>query len=183
MGIKDKPLHLGFGNGDDYLGHLFTIGSRHFVFYDTEERRAWLVDGVSAVLHLLRAYLHYCLEDRCQRRYFLYSDGDIGEAGSDTAYTGAEAAYDVLMNAENQRLPLYPKKLDESEEKTTGLGAKYDNFTRLKTTSANFTLGERVEQLCHVLLQITAYHDDLNTQSGLGWRIKKSPRHQIEGFQ
>ncbi len=116
IGLKDKPLHLGFGNGDDYTGTLFAIGNRQFVFYDTEERRAWLVDGVSVVLHLLRAYLKFFLEDRCQGRYFTYSDGDIEEAGQTMAYTGAEAALDVLLKAENQNLSLYPKRLDELRE-------------------------------------------------------------------
>ncbi|UNI19547.1 hypothetical protein JDV02_005727 [Purpureocillium takamizusanense] len=184
LGIKDKALHLGFGSSDDYMGNLFTIEKRHFVFYDTEERRAWLVDGVSTVLHLLRAYLRFYLEDSRVRDYFIYSDGDIEEAGPNVAYTGARAAYEVLKNDKNQRLPLYPKMSEESEERIAKLGTKHeDDVTNLKATSRNFTLKERVEQLCYVLLQITAYHDDIHTQSGFGWRIKKSPRHRIEGFE
>ena len=166
------------------MGNLFTIEKRHFVFYDTEERRAWLVDGVSTVLHLLRAYLKFYLEDSRVSDYFIYGNGDIKEADPNVAYTGAKAAYEVLRNVKNQKLPLYPKRLEESEETTTKLGAKpEESITTLKATNTNFTFKERVEQLCHVLLQITAYHDDLNTQAGFGWRIKKSPRHRIEGFQ
>lgn len=176
VGVKDRPLHLGFGKGDDYMGNLITIGKRRFVFYDNEERRAWLVDGVSAVLHLLRAYIKFYAEDDRVSEYFMYSEGDIEEARQNVAYTGAKAAYEVLMNIKNQNLPLYPKSSVVSEERTT------NNVTTVKTDS-KFTLRERVEQICHVLLQSTAYHDDMGTQSGFGWRIKSSPRHQIEGFE
>ncbi|KAI2606644.1 hypothetical protein GGR54DRAFT_652332 [Hypoxylon sp. NC1633] len=182
LGIKDKPLHLGFGSGDDYMGNLITMGKRHFIFYDTEERRAWLIDGVSAVLHLLRAYLQFYLEDIRVGDYYIYKNGDIKEASSGVAYTGAKAAYEVLNNAHNQKLPLYPKNLEESEEKMVKLGVEHEG-RETTTTNTNFTLKERVEQLCHVLLQITAYHDDLSAQAGYGWRIKKSPRHRIEGFE
>lgn len=184
VGVKDKPLHLGFSRDDDYMGNLITIGKRNFVFYDSEERRAWLVDGVSAVLHLLRTYLKFYAEDDRISEYFMYSDGNIEEARPSVAHTGAKAALDVLTNINNQNLPLYPKKSVESEERTTKLGSKVDvDVATIKTTASNFTLRERVEQICHVLLQTTAYHDDMSAQSGYGWRIKSSPLHQIEGFE
>ncbi|KAK4184498.1 hypothetical protein QBC35DRAFT_505834 [Podospora australis] len=183
VGIKDKPLHLGFGSGEDYMGNLMAICRKYFIFYDTEERRAWLVDGASAVLHLLRAYLKFSIEDDLFSEYFMYSDGDIEEAVSAVAYTGARAAFKVLANSKNQNLPLYPKTSEKQEETTATLGTMLDErVTVFKETHTHFTLKERVEQLCHVLRQMTAYHDDLNTQAGYGYRIKKSPRHRIEGF-
>jgi hypothetical protein len=185
VGVKDKPLHLGFTKDNDYMGHLLAIGKRSFVFYDSEERRAWLVDGVSAVLHILRAYLKFYTEDSRVGEYFMYSEGDIEEPPPGVAHTGAKAAYAVLANPKNQNLPLYPKRCFLSEEKVTKLGAKIDvdDVTTIRTTCSSFTLADRVEQICHVLLQATAYHDDISTQSGFGWRIKASPRHQIEGFE
>jgi hypothetical protein len=185
VGVKDKPLHIGFGSGDDYMGTLMAIGKRFFVFYDSEERRAWLVDGASAVLHLLRAYLKFYIEDRIVGRYFMYSDGDITEAGPGAEYTGARAAFDILTNPRNQRLPLYPKGIVETEERATRLGKALDaaDSTTFRTTSSNFTLKERVEQICFVLLQATAYYDDMNARTGFGFRIRSLPRHQIVGFE
>ncbi len=143
---------------------------------------SWTVP--STVLHLLRAYLKFSLEDSRVGDYFLYSDGDIQEASPIAAYTGARAAYEVLLHPDNQRLPLYPKKSEDSEDRVSRLGQTHDlDVTTLKSTSTNVTLRERVEQLCFVLLQMTAYQDDLTAQSGFGWRIKKSPRHRIEGFE
>lgn len=184
VGVKDKPLHLGFGGGDDYMGTLMTIRKRHFVFYDTEEKRGWLVDGASAVLHLLRAYLKSSLDDPVIGEYFIYSDGHINEVPESVAYTGARASFKVLANIDNQNLPLYPKTSVESEDRTTQLGVNHNaDVTTIKVSSTKFTLRERVEQLCHVLLQITAYHDDLHSQTGYGIRMRASPRHQIEGFE
>lgn len=183
IGIKDKPLHVGFC-GDDYIGLLRTIKKRHFVFYDTRDRRAYLVDGLSTVLHLLRAYLKDSLEDGIMGHDFIYCEGDIEEASPGVAYTGARAAYEVLGNDKNQRLPLYANEGEEIEERVTKLGAKLeDSVTTLKATRSHFTLKERVKQICHVLLQTTAYHDDLDTQAGFGWRIKVSPHNRVEGFE
>lgn len=166
------------------MGNLITIGKRHVVFYDTEEKRAWLVDGVSAVLHLLRAYLKFYVEDDRLGSYFMYSHGNIEEARTGAAYTGAKAAYEILTNEKNQNLALYPKKSAMSEEKTATLGRNLEEeTTTIRLTNSNFTLAERVEQICHILLQITAYHDQGSTQTGYGFRIKSSPRHHIEGFE
>jgi hypothetical protein len=183
VGVKDKPLHLGFGR-DNYVGTLMTLKQRHFVFYDSEEKRGWLVDGASAVLHLLRAYLKFCTDDDCLSSVIMYSDGDIEEARRCTAYTGAKSAFEVLTNPINQSIPLYAKQSTPSEEHTARLGKKLDtDETTLKTTSSNFTLKDRVDEICQVLLQITAYHDDVGTQAGFGFRIRSSPRHHVEGFE
>jgi len=183
MGVKDKPLHLGFSR-DNYVGTLMTIKKRYFVFYDSEEKRGWLVDGVSAVLHLLRSYLHFCRKDDCMRNVFtMYSNGDIEEASCGTAYTGAKAAFEILTNPSNQSIPLYSKHFTPSEEHTARLGEKLETgVTTFKTTSSNFTVKDRVDEICHILLQIMAYHDDMSTASGFGFRIRSSPRHHLEGF-
>ncbi|KAK4161145.1 hypothetical protein QBC43DRAFT_218302 [Cladorrhinum sp. PSN259] len=183
VGVKDKPLHLGFGR-DNYVGTLMTLRQRHVVFYDSEEKRGWLVNGVCAVLHLLRAYLKFCTEDDCISSCFMYSDGDIEEASRCAAYTGAKAAFEILTNPSNQSIPLYARQSTLSEEHTARLGKKLDaDATTLKTTSSNFTLKEKVDEICHILLQITAYYDDVGTQAGFGFRIRSSPRHLVEGFE
>ena len=184
IGVKDKAVHLGFGNGDDYMGTLLTIRERYFVFCETEEKRAWLIDGASAVLHLLRAYLKFYLGDAAVSVYFKYSDGDITEASYGTAYMGAAAAFEVLAHPSNQILPIYPKNSVETEERTVTLGTKRkEDVTILKSTTSNFTLKERVDQICQALLQITAYYDDLSTTSGYGFRVLNSPRRTLEGFE
>ncbi|PVH82276.1 hypothetical protein DL98DRAFT_415128 [Cadophora sp. DSE1049] len=176
IGIKDKPVHLSFG--DDYVGMLLTISSRHFVFHDLDDRRAWLIDGASALLHLLRASIKHYQNDRRLRHIFKFDYDDFEEAI--TTHTGADAAFDVLLNAENQNLPLYPKTTETWAERTMTQGKKTEEVYKEKTF--NFCLKDRVDQICNILEQIMAHQDDVNSQSGVGFRLRSTPRRQLEGF-
>ena len=53
IGKKDKPIYL--RRDRSYVGLLDWVSVQPVVFYDVDDRRAWLVDGASALLHLLRA--------------------------------------------------------------------------------------------------------------------------------
>lgn len=183
LGIKDKPAHISFG-GDDYLGMLLEISNRHFVFYDRDDRRAWLVDGASAILHLLRASIKHYQDDRRVSRFFCFNDNDIEEADASTAYTGSKAAFEVLLNANNQKLPLYPKQPEVWQVRKTRRGDMHaeDDKTVTKEKTIHFCLKDRVEQLCHVLGQIVAHQDDEHTPSGVAFRLRCTPRRQLEGF-
>ncbi|EXJ66876.1 uncharacterized protein A1O5_10071 [Cladophialophora psammophila CBS 110553] len=181
IGMKDKAIHIDFG--DDYVGMLKVMADRHFVFYDVEAKRAWLVDGASGVLHFLRASLHDLRNDRRLRKLFQFDFDKFKDASCDSS--GGDAAFDVLSDEENMRLPLYPKMQKIWKETTTkedslgGLPAA-ENVEKRMTTSV--CLRDRVEQICHVLAQITAHQDDVHTQSGVGFRLKYTPRRQLEGF-
>lgn len=56
-GNKDKAVHI--KQQDEYLEGLKLIGHKFVVLHDIKVRKAWLVDGVSALLHLVRANLTY----------------------------------------------------------------------------------------------------------------------------
>ncbi|KAI6576213.1 hypothetical protein MCOR06_011122 [Pyricularia oryzae] len=186
VGVRDKPLHLAFGSGPNYMGLLSALEFYNFVLYDAQERRAWLVDGVSTVLHLLRAYLAFV--PRYSRGACFFNqdiEGQIEEACDPAmTYTGAQAAWKVLANEDNQNIALYPKQAGRSKEKITTLNAESsDTVIEIKDTKKNFTLGERVVQLCETLLQIVAYHKEHHSQSGYQFRPRKGLRNQIEGFE
>lgn len=53
IGIKDKPIHM--SRGSRFTDLLAWIAEQPMVLYDPGDRRAWLVDGASALLHLVRA--------------------------------------------------------------------------------------------------------------------------------
>lgn len=74
MGIKDKPEHINYD--DDYISTVQMISERHFVFYDTTCRRAWLLDGASALLHLLRAFIKNCQTQPRLKTIFVLEDDD-----------------------------------------------------------------------------------------------------------
>ncbi|KEZ39111.1 hypothetical protein SAPIO_CDS10501 [Scedosporium apiospermum] len=176
LGLKDKPRYISFG--DDYPGILRNVADRYFVFYDRDDRRAWLVDGASTILHLLRASIQN-YEDDPRFRSILCSEKTILKEAKASSM-GAVPACEVLLDVENQSIPLYPKKTEAWKENTLTPLTEPDPIVKKKTTY--FCVRDRVEQLCYHLLEIAAHQDDSQTRSGVGFRLLQTPRRQLEGF-
>lgn len=102
IGKKDKPVRA--AKNSDYHKQLEWIEQRFVVLYDGHDRRAWLIDGLSALLHLVRASIAH---RRGRGQEVLFSEDDIKE--SDSPYTGMAAANDVLLNRANMNLKVYEK--------------------------------------------------------------------------
>ena len=182
IGLKEQPRHRGFIIRD-CIDCLIALTDRHFVFYDTTDKRAWLVDAFSTVLHLVRAFLHDVLSSSV-KILFGYKQGDIEELAQDKAYRGAESSLEVLKM--NMDLPLYRKQAKIEEQTTTkaaaGNGARESPTEELKTLGEFVTLGDLVQSYCEVLLDIIHHHENMSKQPGVDLRIK-SQRHRIAGFQ
>ncbi|KAI5923380.1 hypothetical protein F4810DRAFT_668607 [Camillea tinctor] len=177
LGIKDKPVHIHFG--DDYNQMLSVIGQRHFVFYDVKDRRAWLVDGASGLLHLLRASIRELRSEYEVHSRFLLNDDQFEEAVA--THTGSSAARSFLFNENNKNLRLYVKSREEWLETTAQLNeGNPEEVTKAKVTY--FCVRNRVEQICNILAQMMAHQDDVHTQAGVGFRLQKAPLQQLEGF-
>jgi hypothetical protein len=175
IGKKDKAVRL--RSRDDYTMRLKWVSKKFVVIYDVKDRRAWLVDGLSAVLHLVRASLKYDLEDPF-KSLFRYEPSAFKEAPR--VHLGKETAIKVLTDPENMCLPLYAKPESSGEDITISeTGAR----TRmLSKTKSNYCLKDRIENICDVLEQIMAHQADVATQDGVGFRLKSTPRRHLEGF-
>ncbi|KAH6838544.1 hypothetical protein B0I37DRAFT_419478 [Chaetomium sp. MPI-CAGE-AT-0009] len=179
LGLKDKPVHINYG--DDYYGILQNISDRYFVFYDPEDRQAWLLDGASTALPLLQASIKHSQDDKRLRKLLCSPDNiELDEVEGPTLGSRAEAAWEVLSNQDNMNIPLRLKSISAWDETTIRRGEKIDQASKEKKTY--LTVGDRIEQICHVLCQITAHYDDVQTQSGVGFRLRSTPRPQLEGF-
>lgn len=180
LGLKDKPIHI--DHGDDFCGILENISNRCFVFYDVDDRRAWLLDGASTVLHLLRASIKHIQYDKRFRKLLCSPEIiELHDTSLEQSFgSRALASWDVLINRDNLNIPLRLKNTTSWEETTIRLGEKKDQVIKEKTTY--LTVEDRIEQICHILCQITAHYDDVKTQSGVGFRIRSTPRRQLEGF-
>jgi hypothetical protein len=175
IGKKDKAVNL--RSRDDYTMRLKWVSKKFVVLYDVKERRAWLVDGLSAVLHLVRASLKCDLEDPF-KALFLYEPSAFKE--TDRMYSGKYAAIQVLTNPENMSLPLYAKP--ESAKEDISIGDAGVQTRMLSKTKTNYCLKDRIESICGVLEQIMAHQADVATQDGVGFRINSTPRRHLEGF-
>ncbi|KAH7129073.1 hypothetical protein EDB81DRAFT_888840 [Dactylonectria macrodidyma] len=103
IGSRERPLRLERGKFSDKMKWL---EKKKVVFWDDGDKRGWLVNGLSALLHLLRAYIQDSSSGNF-RRFFLLKPESLVEASE--SYT-AKAAVDVLMNPENWDLPLFSRE-------------------------------------------------------------------------
>ncbi|GKT65318.1 LOW QUALITY PROTEIN: hypothetical protein ColTof4_09370 [Colletotrichum tofieldiae] len=178
MEIKDKPAHIKFAP-DDHIRTLRTLSRRQFIFYDVS--RAWLVDGTSALLHLLRAAIEdYQGDPDLERLGLLLFDADEIEEARKT-HTGRDAAFEFLANENNLAIPLYLRATEAWTEKTTKLGSREVEEV-LNEKSTAFRVKDRVDQIVRFLEQIIAHQDNVHTQTGVGFRLRHTPRRQLEGF-
>ncbi|KAI1130868.1 hypothetical protein F5Y10DRAFT_103811 [Nemania abortiva] len=177
IGKRDKAVH--FKYRDDYTMRLKWISKKFVVLYDVPERRAWLLDGVSALLHLVRASLQHDLNDHDPfKSLLLYKESSLSE--SLNTHGGKNAAISVLTNPRNLDIPLYAKPDANKVEVTTHEGG--GQTKALSSTKTNYCLRDRIEDICNTLEQILAHQADTSTQDGVGFKVKASDRRHIEGF-
>ncbi len=93
---KDKALSITRGNLD-YVSRIEWINGKSVVLHDVDDRIAWLVDGTSALLHLVRKSL---VQDSKGdfRHLWLFKPGSLKEADPEEAQDGerldrAEGSY------------------------------------------------------------------------------------------
>ncbi|KAF3930942.1 hypothetical protein ABW19_dt0209197 [Dactylella cylindrospora] len=102
IGIKDTPLHI---SRDCYVEKLKWIHKKYVMLWDEEDKRGWLVNGTSALLHLLRGSLESDSSDEFSLEC-LFKPEYMQEA---TEPHKANSAVSVLLNGQNRRLKIYSK--------------------------------------------------------------------------
>lgn len=65
IGNKDKPIHVSSHKG--YAKKIKWISKKFVVLWDEEAKRGWLINGATALLHLVRTSLDYCRTDTFER--------------------------------------------------------------------------------------------------------------------
>ncbi|KAK8918043.1 hypothetical protein VCV18_009373 [Metarhizium anisopliae] len=128
----------------------------YVVLWDVECKRGWLVNGVNALLHLLRASLEFNKSDDLSFGFLFQSD-KFREAKN--PYT-VSAALEVLMNASNLDMELYEE--DEKDE---------------SNASIKYRIRDRVNDLYGTLEKLIDYQRSIT-----GERLKSSPRKDLEGW-
>jgi hypothetical protein len=112
LGKKDKAVHI--RGRDDYIMRLKWISKKSVVLYDVLDRRAWMVDGVTALLHLVRASLHHDKYDDF-KELSLYDDNLLQEPCGPGA-GGKRTSISVLTNENNISLALHKKPATSKQE-------------------------------------------------------------------
>ena len=129
-----------------YVDVVEKMSKMHVLLYDHGDGRGWLVDGASAVLHLLRfhvaRYRPICDGERFRLEQFQYAD----------SAAGVKSARDVLLSREMRKVVLVEEPLPDSEKQVT---ETVDGITTVKTVVEGLmkrkTVEDRVRDLYEIL--------------------------------
>lgn len=163
-GKKDKPIHR---IQEDYISRLLDIRETRFILCDVETRKAWLVNGLSTLLHMVRSHLAYAENDELRQAILLVKGADLQAEGG---RSGLQAAFQTLISNRNRMLQLH-RKGGTSQTRKEEENEEY------------YYLEDLVKSLLHSLEQIVDHQSDFRSeQASAGYRIKTSPWAQLEGF-
>lgn len=157
IGNKDKPIHV--SSHKVYSKKIQWISKKFVVLWDEEAKRGWLVNGATALLHLVRASLDYNQTDTL-KQWFLFKPEQMDNSGS---------AIDVLMSRKNKMLELYQDD-DELNGQKTKNGSE-ENCFRLK---------DQIEQIFNYLEKMIDSQVDAAGRGGI--KLKVRVRKYIEGW-
>jgi len=166
---KDTPIYI--HRGGPYQQEIHSAYNMKVVLYDTGDRRAWLIDGASALLHITRTQL-------CS---ILYSDSELLSIDTflhaDPKGRGL-AAKKVLMDSGNRSLAIF-EEAETSVEIKTGSNSEEEK-AETKTTIRRWTYQDLVRQTYHILEQIHDYEIKMLTSATIGLRF--TDREKLRGF-
>lgn len=176
LGKKDKPVHIRGRN--DYIMRLRWTSKKYVVLYDVPDRRSWMVDGVSTLLHLAKASLHHDKNDDFKDLSLFDEDSLQEPTGPQEG--GKRTSISVLTSEYNINLALHKKPWTSTQE--ISVDEAGSQSSKISRAQSYYTFGERVESICDTLEQMIAHQADVSTQDGVGFRLKKTMRRQLEGF-
>ena len=125
------------------------VSSQPIVFYDVTACRAWLIDGASALLHLVRASIR---QDRQRPAYKSGWKFDGSLEGDSSYQGGSNAAIEALTSTENLNRPLY---LDDI--RPTGQG---------QMEEIHYNFRDRVKEILHHLQVLVDQQAHVASQDG-----------------
>jgi hypothetical protein len=129
------------------------ISKKFVIFWDEADKIGWLVNGTSALLHLVRASLEHDSTDKFSSE-FLFKREEMQESREPCT---PESALEVLLNNTNKKLPIYPEK---------------EGFIQFE---------DRVEHIYNILEKLIDHQIDIARQSGV--KMKPRARKHLEGWE
>ncbi|KAL8365007.1 hypothetical protein RB595_004020 [Gaeumannomyces hyphopodioides] len=125
VGVRDSPIRLG---RDSYRDKMRWVDGQHAVLWDEEYKRGWLVNGASALLHMVRASLEDDLEwtrTRVGSSDMLFNKDDMEDPKQPHT---PNSALSVLLSEKNKGLRIFVKEVDESDDEKPQPKTTYKRF-------------------------------------------------------
>ncbi|TVY32542.1 hypothetical protein LSUB1_G007997 [Lachnellula subtilissima] len=168
-GTQDTPIYISRGGGP-YAQEVHFARNMKVVLYDTKDRRGWLVDGASALLHLTRTQLASSP----------YSDSDLFRLEDFThadPTDGTLAAKKALMNSKNRNIVIFEEIPTSTQSKTS---SDIAGSGQVRNAATQWTYEDLVRQTYHTLEQIHDYQTKMMASPTLGLRF--TDREKLIGF-
>ncbi|KAI1339312.1 hypothetical protein F5Y15DRAFT_424022 [Xylariaceae sp. FL0016] len=155
VGRKDKPIHR---RSIDFIIRVRRISENFVVLYDVTDKQGWLVDGASALLHLVRASLEHSSG---------YSSDLIPLSDPLATLQGdsrKETSIEVLTDQENLSLIIH-RNPDRTETKTI-TPVSGEQITGHINNRGRYSLKDMIEEFCDSLELMTENEADIATSNG-----------------
>lgn len=181
LGTRDKPPQI--RDKVPYIDQIRLVATKFVILFDAEDRKAWLLDGATALAHLLRASLVFDTEENgielLNGHESLYSP---------EAKSGQIRAVRMLLHEKNLDLKLWKNPDDEDmkietrrpERRQPGIPSR-ESGTIETTRQTWYRIKDRVNLIFSMLEQLFNHQEDCRP-TGVGFRIITSPRKHLEGF-
>ncbi|KAJ3474959.1 hypothetical protein NLG97_g9629 [Lecanicillium saksenae] len=166
----ELPPHL---SRNGRIPKLKWLSRRYFIFWDEEVKAGWLVNGTSALLHIVRASLSND-EKSTLRSCLMFDKTKITDDFAHDSYKH-DTAMRVLIDPGNQGLPVYLDSITHRQD--TILGSSSSTSTQ---TANYFLFGDLVMQHLSALEQIIDFHTHVAGRDGIN--LKPRFRKHLEGW-
>ncbi|RFU26150.1 hypothetical protein B7463_g10188, partial [Scytalidium lignicola] len=130
-GTKDTPLYL--SRSGTYEQEIHHAKGMNVILYDMRDRRGWLIDGASALLHVTYTQLNVVWDHKIDLQQFQYAEPE----------NGASAASMALLDQRNRNMVI-SEDTESWEEVTTTIGDPRKGLTS-SGTNLRFTDREKLE--------------------------------------
>ena len=177
IGKRDKGILI--KARESYWLQLKWIANKYILLFDVNDRIAWLVDGASALLHLVRASIKHLQGQEEFGEHCLFDWDRFHEAAQKAS--GKQAAVSILYNEDNMCQPLFKKPVEEWQEESIDASGASTLITKKKTTFFRFS--DKVSQIFSVLEQIVDHQAAAADEDGFRFNLRMYPRRQLEGFE
>ncbi|KAI1328534.1 hypothetical protein F5Y16DRAFT_398226 [Xylariaceae sp. FL0255] len=151
----------------DYFGRLQWINDKFVVLHDSKERIAWLLDGPSALLHLVMVSLNVGEHNDFSRLILFDSKKHpLATPEPPEQFCGRSTAIEVMTSDNNLHIKIR---------------RKFENRDPSQLEDDYYTFKDRVDDIFNILEQIIDHQED-NRPESIGMRILQSNWQNLEGF-
>ncbi|RSL85629.1 hypothetical protein CEP51_003243 [Fusarium floridanum] len=166
MKINSKEQPFWLQRGKDYPSLLKWIGVQPIAFHDVASRRTWLVDGASALLHLVRISLYLDENDPDSTYDWVFDPTQLKDKWD--GITGRQAALRTLKSWDNLDFNIYI--VDKRRGPSGATEVQYATF------------GTRVKEVLHSIELLIDRQSKTASQEGIRISQSLDPRREIVGF-